>query len=395
MGHELVVQLAGLGCSVATCDINQQAMAETRRRALAAAPGGVQVTTHECDVADRESVERFRDEVTREHETDHINLLFNNAGMVGGDSFLAGDIEEWERVFRVCWEGVYNCSRAFLPLVVASETGYVVNTSSCAGFIGGGAYSVAKFAVRAFSEGLIGDLRRHAPHVKVAVVFPGAVGSGSFSRLASRADGNLEEVRARLLRIGLPLETASEPEVRQAAEIVSESWSELAPTTAAEAASIILDGVRAGRWRILIGDEAHRLDAAIRADPEGFYARDSPVGELGWAAFDLPVILLRALFDSDAAAGLTATYELRSRNECVTVRVEEGRLSIARVPCPTADAALVAEPATFRALFRGDETVEAALARGDLELSGDREAVAHLIAAVVPHANEEGGRNER
>src|SRR3546814_21190456 len=72
---------------------------------------------------------RFRDEVLAAHDTDHVNLVFNNAGIGGGGSFLTASREEWERTFGVCWGGVYNGSRAFLPLLVASHKGYLGNTS--------------------------------------------------------------------------------------------------------------------------------------------------------------------------------------------------------------------------------------------------------------------------
>jgi len=90
----------------------------------------------------------------------------------------------WERVFAVDWWGVYYCARVFLPLLIASGDGVLVNTSSVNGLwasLGPGmpqtAYSTAKFAVRGFSEALIEDLRVHAPHVRVAVVMPGHVGT--------------------------------------------------------------------------------------------------------------------------------------------------------------------------------------------------------------------------
>ena len=60
--------------------------------------------------------------------------MFNNAGIGGGGSFVAGDRDEWDRTFGVCWGGVYNCCRAFVPLLVASDDGYLVNTSSVNGF---------------------------------------------------------------------------------------------------------------------------------------------------------------------------------------------------------------------------------------------------------------------
>ena len=51
-------------------------------------------------------------------------------------------------------------------------------------------------------------------------------------------------------------------------EMFGEMFRDNAPMTAAQAATVILDGVRAGRWRILVGDDARQLDEAVRADPE-------------------------------------------------------------------------------------------------------------------------------
>ena len=184
MGRELVVQLAAEGCSVATCDVNPEAMAETVRLAEKEAPAGTRITTHVCDVADERQMLAFRDEVLAQHETDHVNLVFNNAGLGGGGSFVTGDRDEWDRTFGICWGGVYNGCRAFVPLLVASDEGYLINTSSVNGFwatLGPGmphtAYSAAKFAVKGLSEALIEDFRVNAPHVKVAVVMPGHIGT--------------------------------------------------------------------------------------------------------------------------------------------------------------------------------------------------------------------------
>ena len=97
----------------------------------------------------------------KQHETDHINLLFNNAGIGGGGSFLTGDREEWDRTLRRLLGRRLQRRRAFVPLLVASDEGYLVNTSSVNGFwasLGPGiphtAYSAAKFAVKGFSEAL-------------------------------------------------------------------------------------------------------------------------------------------------------------------------------------------------------------------------------------------------
>src|SRR4029077_78319 len=164
MGRELTRQLAAQGCSVAACDLNPATMAETVALAQAGAPPGVRVTGHACDVSDEAQVLRFRDELLEAHGGDHVDLVFSNAGIGGGASFVTDSREEWERTFAVDWWGVYYCPRVFLPLLIASGDGVLVNTSSVNGFwaaLGPGvpntAYSTAKFAVRGFSEALIED----------------------------------------------------------------------------------------------------------------------------------------------------------------------------------------------------------------------------------------------
>jgi NAD(P)-dependent dehydrogenase (short-subunit alcohol dehydrogenase family) len=291
MGRELVVQLAADGCSVATCDINPDTVAETGRLAEKEAPAGTRITTHRCDVSVESDVNRFRDEVVAQHETDHINLLFNNAGIAGGSSFVNGPRPAWDTTFAVCWGGVYNCSRAFVPLLVASDDGYLINTSSVNGFwasLGQGipntAYSAAKFAVKGFSEALIEDFRVNAPHVKVAVVMPGHIGTDivlNSRRLflgadpADMSDEQLDVVRSDMARRGMPVEQLSADDLRQIIQMMGESFRDNAPLSAAQAATIILEGVRAGRWRILVGDDAHFLDEAVRANPEGAYDHQS------------------------------------------------------------------------------------------------------------------------
>jgi NAD(P)-dependent dehydrogenase (short-subunit alcohol dehydrogenase family) len=290
MGRELVVQLAREGCSVATCDLSADALADTLARARHDAPTGTRVTAHGCDVSDAAQVERFRDEVVDQHETDHINLLFNNAGIAGGGSFITDDRAEWERTFGVCWGGVYNCSRAFVPLLIASDDGYLVNTSSVNGFwasLGPGiphtAYSTAKFAVRGFTEALIEDFQVNAPHVKVAVVMPGHIGTDIVvnSRRVHRGSVDAEPrgdelaaMRAGAARWGLNADELSDDDLRRMLEMMGQMFRDNAPVSAEEAATVILDGVRKGTWRILVGDDARALDEAVRADPEAAYGAD-------------------------------------------------------------------------------------------------------------------------
>ncbi len=284
MGRELVVQLAAAGASVAMCDVNPDNMAATAERAQAGAPEGVRVTTHVCDVSDEAAVFGFRDEVLRDHATDHVNLLFSNAGIGGGGSFVTGDRTEWDRTFGVCWGGVYNCARAFVPLLVASDAGHLVNTSSVNGFwasLGPGvphtAYSAAKFAVKGFSEALLEDFRINAPHVQVSVVMPGHIGTDIVinSQLVHArnepASDRAAGMRAAMEARGVPTEGMSDDDLLNLMSRFGEMFRGGAPRTAAEAAKDILDGVLASRWRLLIGADAVKLDDAVRADPEKAY----------------------------------------------------------------------------------------------------------------------------
>ncbi len=292
MGRELARQLAGEGCSVAACDLNAGAAAETAALAQAGAAPGVRVSGHACDVSEEAQVLRFRDELLGQHASDHVDLVFSNAGIGGGESFITGRREVWERTFAIDWQGVYYCARVFLPLLIASRDGVLVNPSSVNGFwasLGPGvpqsAYSTAKFAVKGFSEALIEDLRTNAPHVRVAVVMPGHVGTDIIvNTLRARGlpepehmnDTQLDElippsVRAELIRAGALADGASADDLRQMLIRANADFRDKAPVSAAQAATIILDGVRSGTWRILVGEDAKTLDALVRANPDSAY----------------------------------------------------------------------------------------------------------------------------
>jgi len=260
-GRALVVALAAQGCSVALCDIREAEQAETKRLAEAAAPQGVKITTFVADVANEPQVEAFRDDVRHQHDTDHVHLLFNNAGIGGGGSFVSASRAEWDRTFGVCWGGVYNNTRAFLPLLIKAEAAHLINVSSVNGFwasLGPNtthtAYSAAKFAVKGFTEALIGDLKLNAPHVKVSLVMPGHVGTSIVLNTLSEhgwGGGTGAEMPEMLRQWGEDFRSRG-----------------LSPDRAAE---IILTGVREDHWRILVGPDAEWLDQAVRAAPEKAY----------------------------------------------------------------------------------------------------------------------------
>ncbi len=302
MGRELVRQLVAQGCNVATCDVFAEAVAETKRFCEAGRlPQGLRITTHIADVSDEAQVQRFSDDVAAQQETDKIHLLFNNAGIGGGGSMIASSREEWEKTFNVCWGGVYHCTRAFLPMLQRADEGHIVNTSSVNGFwasigprIPHTAYSAAKFAVKGFTEALITDLRLNAPHIKCSVVMPGHIGTSirSNSRKIHSGTGSdvmdateIAQVRARIASTGTDVSSLSDEDIQKMVVERERRFREEAPMTAAEAATVILDGVKADRWRILVGEDARRIDDLVRQSPERAYDVDffeSFATEVGW-----------------------------------------------------------------------------------------------------------------
>ncbi len=289
MGRELARQLVAEGCHVATCDIIVESLAKTLELCKAEALDGVVVTGHPCDVADEAQVLAFRDTVKAEHQTNHINLLFNNAGIGGGGSFVKDSREEWERTFNICWNGVYYFTRAFMPMLMASTEGHVINTSSVDGFrasLGGRiphtAYSTAKFAVKGFSEGLIHDFKFNAPHLKASVVMPGAVSSDialNSPRILGKkmpkdmSSEELGHIRERYERTGQVSPGLSDDQLREAIESRQRNFAKHG-LTPAQGAEIILRGVREEQWRIFVGKDAEALDRAVRKYPLEAYDLD-------------------------------------------------------------------------------------------------------------------------
>ncbi len=243
IGRDLVLELVRRGMHVAVCDVDGDRLAATVRRACALGPA-VRVTGHAVDVADADAVDRFRDDVAQEHATDAVHLVVNNAGVVGGTSFVTGPREEWERTFDVSWLGTYRCTRAFLPLLLAADQGVIVNMSSVSGLWASlgpraphSAYSTAKFAVRGFTESLLVDFRANAPHLSAVLVLPGHVRTRMPSppRTWRRALGSL--------------------------------FADYQPVSSAEAAVAIVEAVRRGDWRVVIGADATAVDERVRSDP--------------------------------------------------------------------------------------------------------------------------------
>ena len=288
MGRELARQLIAEGCSVAMCDVSQRNMAQTIALAEAdGVPQGARITAHLADVSNEAQLIAFRDAALAAHDIDRLHLLFNNAGIGGGGSMLKTDRDEWERTFNVCWGGVYLGVRTFLPAMMAADEAHIINTSSVNGFwaslgphVSHTAYAAAKFAVKGFTEALITDLRLTAPHIKCSVVMPGHIGTEIVTN-SRKVIGNTEEdalsageiVRARARMASAGVDASQMPDAAIQALVAEQArrFHDDAPMTAAAAATVILDGVRAERWRILVGDDAHGLDRLVRAEPEQAY----------------------------------------------------------------------------------------------------------------------------
>lgn len=302
MGRELARQLVAEGCNVAMCDVSAANMAETKRLCEAERlPQGLRITTHVADVSDEAQMQRFRDDVAAQQATDKIHLLFNNAGIGGGGSLFTSSRDQWERTFNICWGGVYLGTRTFLPMLVNADAGHIVNTSSVNGFwaslgptVPHTAYSAAKFAVKGFTEALITDLRLNAPHIKCSVVMPGHIGTSIMSNSRRVQKGvetdaldqnEIEQMRGRLVAGGVDVSQLSDDAIQQMAAERARVFLEEAPMTASTAAKVILDGVKAERWRILVGHDAELLDDWVRGAPEtaydpAFHARFA--AEAGW-----------------------------------------------------------------------------------------------------------------
>ncbi len=253
IGRELAIQLAKEGCHLALCATSAEKLAETERLCKLKSANNVRISTHIVDVSEEAQVLDFCEVVCREHSADHIDLLINNAGITGSDSFVTAPRNQWEKIFNINWFGVYYCTRTFLPLLMEAEESHIVNISSVTGLWAlQGAYSTSKFAVRGFTEALVSDLRQNAPNVKASVVFPGRVSTD----LIAGSQKHLGQM------------------TEEEAQKVSKAFSDSGITTAMEAATIILEGVRKKQWRILVGVDAVQLDHQVRLDPDYIYEPD-------------------------------------------------------------------------------------------------------------------------
>ncbi len=174
MGRELVLNLLKKGAQVAAIDINKIFLEET---ALLAQMHNAKLSTHICNITDREVVGRLPEEIQKIHGK--VDGIINNAGII--QPFVRINklaIEDIEHVMNVNFYGTLNVTKAFLPFLLERPEAHIVNISSMGGFLpvpGQSIYGASKAAVKLMSEGLYSEML--GTNVHVSVVFPGAVGT--------------------------------------------------------------------------------------------------------------------------------------------------------------------------------------------------------------------------
>ena len=249
IGQALAVELGRSGASVAISDVDTDGLSVTEQRLAAI---GAPVKADRLDVTEREAFQLYADGVKKHFGK--VNQIYNNAGIAHTGDVEVTDFKDIERVMDVDFWGVVNGTKVFLPHLVESGDGHVVNISSVFGLFsvpGQAAYNSAKFAVRGFTEALRQEMTLAKHPVKVTTVHPGGIKT-DIARNATVADG---------------LDQAS----------LAHSFDKVAMTTPEKAARIILDSVRRNRARVLVGPDAKVLDLIVRITGSGYQRLLAPV----------------------------------------------------------------------------------------------------------------------
>jgi len=243
IGQALAIELGRSGAKLAISDVDTEGLAATEERLNAI---GAPVKADRLDVTEREAFEVYADGVKDHYGI--VNQVYNNAGIAYTGSVEISQFKDLERVMDVDYWGVVNGTKIFLPHLIASGDGHVVNVSSVFGLLavpGQAAYSAAKFAVRGFTEALRQEMLVAGHPVKVTCVHPGGIKT-AIARNAVTAEGLDQEELAHFFD------------------------KKLASTTAQKAARVILDGVSKNKARVLVGIDAKALDLLARVTGSGY-----------------------------------------------------------------------------------------------------------------------------
>ncbi|HEU4361136.1 MAG TPA: SDR family NAD(P)-dependent oxidoreductase [Mycobacterium sp.] len=243
IGQALAIELGRSGAKLAISDIDVEGLAATEQQLAAI---GAPVKANRLDVTEREMFIAYADEVRAHFGT--VNQIYNNAGIAFTGDVEISQFKDIERVMDVDFWGVVNGTKAFLPHLIASGDGHVINVSSLFGLVaipGQAAYNSAKFAVRGFTEALRQEMAVARHPVKVTTVHPGGIKT-AIARNATAAEG---------------------VDANELAQFFDKRLANTSPQTAAR---VILNGVRKNRARVLIGLDARALDLIARVSGSGY-----------------------------------------------------------------------------------------------------------------------------
>jgi NAD(P)-dependent dehydrogenase (short-subunit alcohol dehydrogenase family) len=246
IGRALALDTASRGARLAISDVDVTGLQETAD--LVKQATGQEVRVDKLDVRDRAAWKQYADAVVE--ELGGVNLVVNNAGVALHGDFTDVTDEQFDFVMDVDFWGVVNGTRAFLPHLIASGDGHVVNISSLFGLMavpGQTAYNAAKFGVRGFTEALRQEMVAAGHPVAVTCVHPGGIQT-AIARNAQTAGGHDQAEFARFFD------------------------KHLAKTSAETAAATIVKGVLGDKPRVLIGLDAKVLDLLVRITGSGYQA---------------------------------------------------------------------------------------------------------------------------
>ena len=247
IGRALALNLAGQHCDLALSDVNEAGLNETAEKARAL---GVKVTTAIVNVADRDQMHAWADQVVKDHGK--VNLIFNNAGVALGNTVEEATYEDYEWIMGINLWGVIYGTKAFLPYLKQTGDGHIINVSSIFGLFAQptqSGYNMTKFAVRGFTESLRQELDLLDCGVSATCVHPGGIKT-NIARSARMSQSVTKLTGGK----GSP-------------EKMTAQFEQLFITTPAKAADVILDAVKHNKRRVLIGGDAKATDIMQRMLP--------------------------------------------------------------------------------------------------------------------------------
>jgi short-subunit dehydrogenase len=251
IGRGLAKAGAKRGATLVLADVNEVGLAETADRARSLGAGAV--STHVVDVSKREAILDFAAAVEADHRA--VRGLFNNAGVAITGSATEqtwGDID-W--LLNINLMGVINGTQAFLPQLIASGRGHVVNVSSIFGLIGMALHSIycaSKFAVRGYTEAIAMDFELEGIPVRAHSVHPGGIKTN--------------------------IAASARPAPGRSSEGMQEIFDRVTMTSAASAGEQIMRGTEQGKRRIHVGVDSRLLHLGERLSGAGYQRVVTAVG---------------------------------------------------------------------------------------------------------------------